>query len=133
MLTIHEIATKTELSRQTVHKHLKDYPSHPMFLDQVEQFKFMTSKVLAKVFNFAVNGDTAAAKLYLTYIGNLNNNNTIKSTLIQNQNNYIQINGKVLSQETIKHLNPDQLKTIEKILKAALPQHEPKSEKATGL
>jgi len=40
--------------------------------------------------------------------------------LIKNQNNYIQINGTVLSQETIKHLNPEQLNSIESILKTAL-------------
>jgi hypothetical protein len=41
-----------------------------------------------------------------------------------NTYNYIQINGRVLSQETIKHLNAEQLDTIETILKTALPQPE---------
>jgi DNA-binding phage protein len=115
-----EIATKTELSRQTVHKHLKEYTNHPLYLQQVEQFRFMTSKVLAKVFQFAVNGDTGAAKLYFNVVGCLNNGQSTNGTLIQNQNNYIQINGTVLSQETIKNLNPEQLNTIESILKTAL-------------
>ena len=122
MPTKTEIANKTELSRQTVHKHLKGYATHPQFLGQIEQFKFMTSKVLAKVFQFAVNGDTAAAKLYFNVMGFMNNGQTPNNTLIQNQNNYIQINGTVLSQETIKHLNPEQLNTIETILKTALPE-----------
>lgn len=122
MPTKTEIATKTELSRQTVHKHLKEYATHPQFLGQMEQFRFMTSKVLAKVFQFAVNGDTAAAKLYFNVMGFMNNGQTPNNTLIQNQNNYIQINGTVLSQETIKHLNPEQLNTIETILKTALPE-----------
>lgn len=122
MPTKTEIATKTELSRQTVHKHLKEYATHPQFLGQIEQFKFMTSKVLAKVFQFAVNGDTGAAKLYFNVMGFMNNGQTPNNTLIQNQNNYIQINGTVLSQETIKHLNPEQLNTIETILKTALPE-----------
>lgn len=122
MPTKTEIATKTELSRQTVHKHLKEYATHPQFLGQIEQFKFMTSKVLAKVFQFAVNGDTTAAKLYFNVMGFMNNGQTPNNTLIQNQNNYIQINGTVLSQETIKHLNPEQLNTIETILKTALPE-----------
>lgn len=119
-----EIATKTELSRQTVHKHLKEYMNHPQYLGQIEQFKFMASKVLARVFQFAVNGDIGAAKLYFNVIGFMNNQQAQNSTLIQNQNNYIQINGTVLSQETIKHLNPEQLNTIETILKTALPQPE---------
>jgi hypothetical protein len=119
MPTKTELATKTELSRQTIHKHLKEYMNHPQYLGQIEQFRFMTSKVLAKVFQFAVNGDTGAAKLYFNVMGFMNNGQA--PTLIQNQNNYIQINGTVLSQETIKHLNPEQLNTIEAILKTALP------------
>ena len=116
-----EIAIKTELSRPTIHKHLKEYMCHPIYLQQIEQFRFMTSKVLAKVFKFAVNGDMSAAKLYFNVIGNITGSFS-NNTLIQNQNNYIQINGTVLSQETIKRLNPDQLTTIENILKTAQPQ-----------
>lgn len=122
MPTKTEIATETGLSRQTVHKHLKEYTNHPQYLGQIEQFRFMTSKVLAKVFQFAVNGDTGAAKLYFNVMGFMNNGQAPNNTLIQNQNNYIQINGTVLSQETIKHLNPEQLNTIETILKTALPE-----------
>ena len=119
-----EIATKTELSRQTIHKHLKEYANHPMYLMELESFRFMTSKVLAKVFNYAVNGDTGAAKLYFNVMGFMNNKQAQNNTLIQNQNNFIQINGTVLSQETIKHLNQEQLNTIETILKTALPPAE---------
>lgn len=124
MPTKTEIANQTELSRQTVHKHLKEFATHPIYLEQIEQFKFMTSKVLAKVFHFAVNGDVGAAKLYFNVMGALNTGQTLNNTLIQNQNNYIQINGTVLSQETVKHLNPEQLNTIETILKTTLPQTE---------
>lgn len=52
----------------------------------------------------------------------MNNGKTSNNTLIQNQNNLIQIYGTVVSQETIKNLNPDQLNRIESILKTALPQ-----------
>lgn len=115
-----EIAVKTELSRQTIHKHLNEFPNHPLYLEQVEQFRFMTSKVLAKVFHFAVNGDIAAAKLYFSVMGFMNNRQSPNNTLIQNQNNFIQINGTVLSQESIKLLNNEQLESIEMILKNAL-------------
>lgn len=120
MPTKTEIAAKTELSRQTVYKHLKEYKDHPQYIDQIEQFRFMTSKVLAKVFYFAVNGDMKAAKLYFNILENLNNGQTANNTLIHNQNNYIQINGMVLSQETIKQLKPEQLNSIESVLKIAL-------------
>ncbi len=110
-----EISNKTELSRQTVHKHLKEYVNHSEYLEQIEQFRFMTSKVLAKVYQFAVNGDMRAAKLYFQIIGNeqinLSNNRQIK-----NQTNYIQINGIVFDDKKIKTLRPDQLKMIETIL-----------------
>lgn len=119
MPTKSEIATKTELSRQTIHKHLKEYANHPQFIGQMEQFRFMTSKVLTRVFHFAVNGDTQAAKLYFNVMGVLNSSQP-NNTLVQNQNNYIQINSTVLSQETLKHLNTEQLNSIETILKTAL-------------
>jgi hypothetical protein len=113
---------QNRIEQTLVHKHLKEYTNHPLYLHQVEQFRFMTSKVLAKVFQFAVNGDTGAAKLYFNVMGCLNNGQSTNGTLIQNQNNYIQINGSVLSQEIIKNLNPEQLNNIESILKAALPE-----------
>jgi len=114
-----ELAEKTGLSRQTIHKHLKEYKVHPQFIGQLEQFRFMTEKVLAKVFHFAVNGDMRAAKLYLemfspSYIQKSGN------TLIQNQNNYIQINGTVLSQDIVTQLSPEQLIQIESIVKAVV-------------
>ncbi len=114
MPTASEIAIKAELSRQTVTKHLKEYAGEPQYNEIVEQFKFMTSKVLAKVFKFAVNGDMTAAKLYFNVVGAMNQNN--QNTFIQNNNNYIQINGMVFNDEKLKTLKPEQLKTIESIL-----------------
>ena len=78
----------------------------------------------APAISLAINGDTKAAKLYFSVMGDLNNDHPLNNTLIQNQNNYIQINGTVLSQEAIKQLNPEQLNTIESILKEALPKPE---------
>lgn len=114
-----EIAYKTELSRQTIHKHLKEYKNNPFNTEFQEQFIFMYPKVMAKVFQYAMSGDMKACKLYLECIGAYKNNLSLSNnnTLIQNQNNYIQINGKVLSQETAKNLNPEQLNAIEGILK----------------
>jgi DNA-binding phage protein len=124
MPSVTEIAERAQLSRQTVHKHLKEYATHPVYLGQVEQFRFMTAKVLAKVYRYAVNGDVSAAKLYLSFVGNIGNGQQVNNTMIKTQNNYIQINGTVLSQDAVKHLNPEQLSTIEGILKTALPQPE---------
>lgn len=130
MATPGELATKTGLSRTTVHKHLQEYIHHPLYLEQAEQLKFMTQTLLAKIFSFANSGDMQAAKLFLKAMGTFDNpaqtNKIInvvaelgskqKNTMIQNQNNFIQINNTVLSQDKIKELSPDQLKQIEVII-----------------
>lgn len=119
-----EISNKAELSRQTVHKHLKEYHQHPHHLEQMEQFRFMATRVLAMVYRYAINGDTSAAKLYFNIIGLLNNGQQSTKATVQHQNNYIQINNTILSQQSIQHLNPEQLNSIEAILKTALPKLE---------
>lgn len=123
MPTKNEIAKDTGLSRQTVHKHLRKFNEHPMYAEQIQQFKFTADRVLAKVIKMAVagQGNVKAARLYFEVMGLLNNGQSSGNTLIKNQNNYIQINGTVLSQETIKQLNDDQLNTLEDILKTILP------------
>lgn len=113
------IANKTNLSRQTIHKHLKEYKNHPEYIGKIEQFRFMMTKVLAIVFKLALSGDMGAAKLYFNVVGNLNEQGP-QSISIKNQNNFIQINEMVLTQDAIKHLNPDQLKQIEGVLRSTL-------------
>ncbi len=120
-----EIAAKIGLSRQTVHKHLKEYDSHPLYLGQIKQLQIMTAGILAKLYYFALQGDVKAAKLFLDATGNLNHSSN--PMFIQNQNNYIQINGIVLSPESIKLLSPEQLTQIENIVKTVLPRPESKA------
>jgi len=128
-----DISGETGLSRQTIHKHLKEYVNHPLFLEQIEQFRFMGSRVLIKIYQFAMEGDMRAMKLYFNIIGGLNNRQATNNTFIQNQNNYIYINGILFDQEAVKYLNPEQLNTIETILKAALPQSEIKATKTVNI
>ncbi len=117
-----EIAEKTELSRQTVHKHLQEYRDSPLYQQQIEWFSYMKVKVLAKVYKFAVNGDMRAAKLYFDVVGNLGSPEP-ENKPIKTQNNYIQINGMVITEESIRGLKPEQVLQIEGILKqVALPQ-----------
>jgi hypothetical protein len=116
-----ELADKTGLSRQTIHKHMKEYEKEPLFVENMEQFKFMNTKLLSKVCQLALKGDIGACKLYFNLMGCLGSGNQLNGTRIENQNNYIQINGMVLSQDSIKNLNPEQLESIETILKTALP------------
>ena len=86
MPTASEIATESGISRQTITKHLREYGNNTLYLEKKEQFRFMTDKVLAKVFQFAVNGDIGAAKLYFNVMGCLNAGS---GKTIQN-NNFIQ-------------------------------------------
>jgi hypothetical protein len=108
------IAEETGLSRQTVIKHFAAYKRHPDFIAQTEQFKFMTPQVLANVFRFAKNGDMRAARLYFEIVGAANNRQA--NTVVNEQNNYIQINNTILSQENLKQLTAEQLNQIENII-----------------
>lgn len=119
MPTKNEIAKDTGLSRQTVHKHLRKFNEHPMYAEQIQQFKFAADWVLAKVIKMAVagQGNVKAARLYFEVMGYLNNGQSSGNTLIKNQNNYIQINGMILSQDKIQSLKPEQIKLIEEIFK----------------
>jgi hypothetical protein len=71
------------------------------------------------MFHFALNGDTGAAKIYLKAVGALNESNP--NTKIQNQNNFVQINGILIKQETLMQLSPEQINVIENVLKAVEP------------
>ena len=55
-------------------------------------------------------------------MGYLGNGQTPTNTLINTQNNYIQINGNVISQETLKRLSSEQLKKVESLLMNILPE-----------
>ena len=118
MPTRSEIAIRVQLSRTTVYKHLKEFATHPLYLEQLQKMRMLATNVLTKVYTAAMNNDDiGAAKLYFNVMGMLQNGqgNTV-------QNNFIQINGIVVTQEAVKRLNPEQLFIIENVLKSALPQ-----------
>jgi len=114
MPTKNAIAEKTGLSRQTVAKHFKDYKTSPDFTAHMEQFKFMAPRILTNVFRFACNGDVRAARLYFEMVGAINNQPA--NTIVNGQNNYIQINNTILSQQNLKQLTAEQLNQIENIV-----------------
>ena len=107
------IVEQTGLSRQTVAKHFKEYTSHPGFTAEMEQFKFMANNILATVFKYASRGDMRAARLYLEMVGAINKK---QNTVVNEQNNYIQINNTILSQENLKQLSAEQLNQIESFI-----------------
>jgi hypothetical protein len=114
MPTIRVIAEKTGLSRKTVARHFSSYKRRPEITAEMEQFKFMAPRVLANVFKFALNGDIKAARLYFEMVGAINKKQT--NTVVNEQNNYIQINNTILSQENLKQLTAEQLNQIERII-----------------
>lgn len=109
-----DIAEQTGLSRQTIAKHLIEYKTQPGYKAEIEQFKFMTPKLLANVFKLACNGDTRAARLYFEMVGAINKQQA--NTIVNERNNYIQINNTILSQENLRHLSTEQLNQIENII-----------------
>jgi hypothetical protein len=109
------IARQTGLSRQTVAKHFAAYKRHPEYTAQMEQFKFMASNVLSNVFKYALNGDMRAARLYFEMVG-ATNKQSRTCGIINEQNNYIQINNTILSQENLKRLSTEQLAQMESII-----------------
>lgn len=125
-----DLTERTGLSRQTIYKHLKEFSFHEVFAEHERKLRFMEQHVLAKVLHLAAKGDIGAAKLYFNVIGRLNGKSesdkiinvvasgSARNTLIQNQNNYIHINGIVLSQESVQQLSPEKLNMIEAILKS---------------
>jgi hypothetical protein len=113
MPTKSAIAAQTGLCRQTVATHFKEYKKRPEFCEQAEQFKFMAPQVLANVFKQALAGDMRAARLYFEMIGAKKPDAALPGT----QNNYIQINNTILSQENLARLTTEQLNQIEYIIK----------------
>jgi hypothetical protein len=109
------LARETGLSRPTIAKHFKEYKRHPEYTAEMEQFKFMAPNVLAGVFKSALNGDMRAARLYLDMVGATGKQPA--NTVINEQNNYIQINNTILSQENLEQLSAEQLNEIENIIR----------------
>ncbi|MES2427102.1 MAG: hypothetical protein V4560_09015 [Bacteroidota bacterium] len=114
MPTKSTIADQTGLSRQTVAKHFKEYQQNPEYTERIDQFKLMTPNLLANVFKVAAKGDIKAARLYFEMVGAINKKNG--NTVVNEQNNYIQINNTILSQENLKQLTANQLNQIESII-----------------
>ena len=86
MPVMKSLEDKTNLSRQTITKHLKEYKESELFKDYKEQYKMLHSKVLDVVYKISMTGDIKACKLFLeatgemikasTYIDKQQNNHT---------------------------------------------------------
>ena len=87
-----EIARVAGLSRNTVQKHMKQFDSTDDFIALVKEYQYAKTNIVQSVIKAAVNGDMRAAKLYLGTVDKLPTqlNNT---TIINQQNNFIQMDG----------------------------------------
>jgi len=110
-----DLARKTGLSRHTICKHFKEFKQHPAYAAEMEQFKYMAPNVLANVFKQAVKGNMSAARIYLDMIGATGSQPA--GTVINEQNNYIQVNNTKLSQQNLEQLTAEQLNQIENIIR----------------
>jgi hypothetical protein len=110
-----ELSSGTGLSRQTINKHFKEYRTHPLFVEHMEQFEFMGQRVLSKMLKLAIGGDVKAGRLYFDIIG------AIKPSKAQNDKprGFVRIRNMMLSQEVIMSLDPSHLAKIEEILREA--------------
>jgi len=110
------LAKQTGLSRQSIAMHLKEYRSQPAFADHLEQLKLMKIMVLERVLAQAVSGDLKAAKMFIDTVDKTEERpSPTTSNTIKQQNNYIQVNGLVISEEKLGQLSPEQLHQLEAI------------------
>lgn len=107
------IANKVDLSRTTVHKHIKAFKEHSSYKAQQETIELMADKIVWQMYRLANKGDVKAGRLFLEVAGKIGKQ---KPQSVNTQNNYIQINGMVFNDEKLKTLKPEQLKSIETIL-----------------
>jgi hypothetical protein len=91
-----------------------------VFKDNLQKYRMLATKVLDKLFMLACRGDTSAANLYLKAIGGLPG--LEKEVAIKNQqNNFIQINRMVITEEEFRQLPSDVLNNVQAILKQHIP------------
>jgi len=115
MPSIHELTRRTGFSAKTIRKHLLEFESHQNYTEQQALFKIMGEKILAKVAKFAIEGDVKAARLYFEVINGAIGRQPVNNNTFNTQNNYLQVNGKVISQQAILKLPPEQQRQLEAI------------------
>ena len=108
--TITAIAEETKLSRVTVTRHLREYYDSPTFKEKENVFKFLREKLLGRIYSFAYDGNMRAAKIFVDAT-----DERPPLTVHNQQNNYIQVNGIVITEEQVKSLPIDKLEKIREI------------------
>ena len=117
-----EIAKDTELSRQTVHKHLKEFDTNELYDEEIRKYEIMLPDVLGHLYRFGTNGwkpDIRALRLFFDIIKHTQTKTNQETNI---QNNFIQINNIRLDQQTVQSLPKDSLNEIEKIISVGIPE-----------
>jgi DNA-binding phage protein len=70
MPTVEEISEKSELSRQTIYKHLKQFDRQKQFKDEWDKIRYASISIFATVAKYALQGDMKAAMLYFDILQN---------------------------------------------------------------
>ena len=107
-----EIAEKTGLSRTCIDQHLKEYYKSELFDQKQQEIQLMREKLLAALFSLSLDGDVKAAKVFLQATSPNNEVQSIKNQ----QNNFIQINGIVITEEQLKELPEEKQIQINEII-----------------
>lgn len=103
--TINSIAQKTELSRQTIHEHLKSGIAGEFYQEKLKIWESLTDNIYKNLYYQAINGNVQASKILLDNIYR-SSQAQAPAQNIKEQNNYIQINNTKIDEVTISEL-PD--------------------------
>jgi len=112
MPTTTEISSNAGLSEETIYKHLKEFKTSELYSHELEKFEFMKQRILTALYNFGVQGDVRACKVYLDHFKEANEPKVGN----YQQNNYIQFNNLKLSLEEVENLPLEIKGKIEKII-----------------
>lgn len=107
----------THLSRSTIETHLTEFATNSFHKNYLNQMEFMAHKVLSKLLTSALQGDVKASRLFLEAIGHFKRDHP-NTTYIKNQNNFLQINNTILTEESLNKLPRQKLIQIEELIKA---------------
>lgn len=87
MPSVTAIAQETNLSRQTVNKHLKEFDFRNEDKAQIKKFSVLQENVLTQLYKLAMSGDIRACKYFLQFSGHSSFNN-VGTYIDKQQNNY---------------------------------------------
>ena len=111
--TVNIISKNTNLSRQTVHAHLKQGIAHKYYQEKLKAWEYMTDGILKNLYKESINGNVAASKILLDNIYRMNEPAVQH---IKQQNNYVQINNTKIDEVVVAELPDEARRQIVEII-----------------